>query len=130
MSTTNITLYTFNGSLKSYLGDERMQQVFYVQGSTKPSLQVTLLDQDGNIVDLSSTTVTFSLIDAITGSLVINSGSCTVDASAGTVTYDWSATDLENPGKYIGEFKITYTADSTVHTVYDLIEVDVRKKVA
>jgi Rib/alpha/Esp surface antigen-like repeat protein len=90
---------------------------FYIkQNDTAPALQMTLTDPSNDPVDLTSAeSITFHMRES--GQAIKIEGEATVvDASAGTVKYDWAAGDTDTPGNYQCEVEITYT-NGTVHTI-------------
>ena len=85
------------------------------QNNTSPVLQTTLLDGDGNAVNLTGATVTFTMIDD-DGVAKVSDGSVTlVDAVNGIVKYAWSAADTDTVGEFSASFEVTYS-DTTVET--------------
>jgi len=97
------------------------------QNDTRPYLKIKLVDEDGNNVDLTSATVTFTMRNRSTGTVKVNAGSCTVtSASAGEVEYRWGSTDLNTVGVYDGEFQITF-GDASILTLpaNEYIEVEI-----
>ena len=81
---------------------------FYVKkGDRLPILQATLVDGNGNAVNLTGATVTFSMANSA-GTLVITDGSCTiVSATGGVVSYAWGSSDTTTAGTFTGEFEVT-----------------------
>ncbi len=80
------------------------------ENDTSPILQATLKDGDGVVVNLSGSTVVFSMRDENLQTLKIDKKACVlVDAVNGVVSYTWLAAnnDTDTPGLYIGEFQAT-----------------------
>ena len=113
-----------------------MTTLLLVQGDTKAQVQATLTrSDDGAAVNLntaSSVVLRFrkeygtTILSTITGTDV--SGS---DFAAGKVTFEFSNDDLNiDAGNYEGEIELTYSADSTKETVYEVIKFIVREDFA
>jgi len=111
------------------LGDAFVRTVYLVKGSTGPDLQITLKDQDGNPVDLTGATVTFSMVNTSTGATKVNAASATVtDAAGGKFKYSWGASDLDEAGNFLGEFTVTVGTD--VQKIYEGLNIVVRESVS
>ena len=75
---------------------------FYIKrGDTRPSLYATLT-QEGSVVDLTGATVRFHMGNVVDASAEI------LEASAGTVRYNWVAADTLLEGSYRAEFEVTF----------------------
>ncbi|MBM2331818.1 hypothetical protein [Marivita cryptomonadis] len=91
------------------------------QNDTGPALAVTLIDIDPfggeAVVDLKSgSTVVFNM--RLRGSQVKKvdrAASVITNSALGEVEYRWSASDTDTPGRYEGEFEVTF-ADGAVLT--------------
>lgn len=84
--------------------------VFYVkQGDNLPSVTTTLLDPLGDPVDLTGATVEFRMVKP--GTTVTGAASVDSPPTAGQVTYDWAATDLDEWGGYALEWVVTQGTD-------------------
>lgn len=82
-------------------------------GDTSPSLQLAL----GVPANLNGGTVTFSMAHRQTKALKVDSAGA---VAAGTtmnpvVYYDWQASDTDEPGEFIAEFRVQYS-DGLVET--------------
>lgn len=92
-----------------------MADVSIRKGDRLPQLdrQFTL---NGTGVDLTSSTVTFSMWNAASGVQVITDGACTiVTAATGNVKYLWTSTDATlDAGVYLARFKATYSDGRTL----------------
>lgn len=77
-----------------------------------PPLVVTLLDGDGNIVDLTAaTSVAFHMVTEDRATTKVNAAA-TINSPAtdGEVQYDWVSADTDTPGLYLGEWEVTFTS--------------------
>lgn len=84
-------------------------EIFRKKGDTA-KLKVTLVDDSGPL-DLTGATVVFSMTST-SGTVKVNKQSCTVldqsvTANRGTVTYQFTGTQVNTAGKYYGEWQCT-----------------------
>lgn len=92
-------------------------QTFYIKaGDRLPAIAVTITDADGNRVDLTGASARFRMRPKGTD------GSPTVDAVAtitqddedattwGEIVYPWADGDTDDPGRYDGEWEITFAS--------------------
>lgn len=129
MATIDFTLTLFNGEVTLVLGRGFEREVYLTEGDTEPDLQITLKDQDGDPVDLTEATVTFSMAKLSTGELKITDAACSVtDGPNGVFTYSWGATDLDERGVFVGQFKVTTTGGT--QRVFERLKLVVRAKLA
>lgn len=64
------------------------------------------LTANGAAVDLTGSTVTLTMVNSITGAVKINAAACTiVSPTAGTVSYQPTAANMDTCGHYKLEFK-------------------------
>lgn len=89
-----------------------MADYYVKQGSTAAILTATLKDADGAAVSLTGATVKFSMRPAGNMTPKVNLATATPDpdqtANKGKVTYPWVAADVDTPGDYEAEFKVTF----------------------
>jgi len=88
--------------------------LFYIgRNDTLPSLTHTMTDSDGDSIDVSDATVTFTMVDSedITTQYVLEQA-CTVlsGQSTGLVQYEWSAADTATAGIYLGQFEAIFNS--------------------
>jgi hypothetical protein len=78
----------------------------YVAGAERPALLIELLDDDGNVIDLTGFTGSVKLgLDTSSTALTKTSG---VSCSTTGITVTWTAGDLAlTAGTYLGEAKAT-----------------------
>ena len=93
-------------------------------GDLRTVLPVTLQQPDATgllqPVDLTGLTVTFSMVDAATGSVKVaatSTGVSVVSAVAGTVNYDFSAGGVDTAGIYWGTFRVTQSGETDAFPV-------------
>ena len=91
-------------------------------GDTAPVVHATLLDADGEAVDLDGSTVRFIMSSQATPHVVVVDTAATLaqvgdglDGTKGTVEYAWAPGDTADPGAYVCEFEVTF-ADGAVQT--------------
>lgn len=84
-------------------------------GDTLPPLRLLLqeLNEAGRVVGVAdlanAASVAFNMKDAM-GNLVIDHGDVEIlDDTTGDVQYNWEVVDTLTPGKYRGEFEVTFT---------------------
>lgn len=92
-----------------------MADVWVKQGDTAPGLRHTLLDGEGNAVNLLNAAVVFhmkpmrgTVADPISRTAVIDQVSDGSDGSKGDVHVEWEDGDLDVPGGYFGEWEVTF----------------------
>ena len=93
-------------------------------GDLRTVLPVTLQQPDATgllqPVDLTGLTVTFSMVDAATGTTKVaatSTGVSVVSAVAGTVNYDFSAGGVDSAGIYWGTFRVSQSGETDAFPV-------------
>lgn len=104
------------------------------QGDTLPELQIAIktFGPLGSIVpfNLSAVTAsTFSMVDDCGNVIIPEASSTIMCSSGGTLQYSWAAEDTTEPGKYLGEFELSFSGGTqmTVPTM-GAIEILVQKR--
>jgi hypothetical protein len=93
------------------------------QSNTSPTYQVTLTHMSGNVVNLTTaTSVTFSMANAATGTVVLSQAATIVNAAQGLVSYTWGSNDTLKSGMFMANWKVTWSGGST--TSYPLYGYD------
>ena len=96
-----------------------------VQNDTRPPLEFSLT-QDGAPVDLTGCTVKFYMKDSSTGSVKINGVACAItDATKGKCRYNWTGSDTNTIGTYLGEVEVTFP-DGKIQTGYKQLSIIIR----
>lgn len=86
------------------------------QGDTTPTFTATVLDANSNPLNLTGCTVKFVMRNLSSSLPTVNAAMTVVSASAGTVSYAWSATDTATPGLFMGEIHVTTTSSGATYT--------------
>src|SRR5579859_7130252 len=82
---------------------------FYIsQGATAPAITATLIDQYGNVANLTGASVKFVMTNAFYGNAV-NATATIVNATAGQVSYSWGSSDTINPGLFSCQWQVTFS---------------------
>lgn len=76
------------------------------KGDGLPALTATLIDANGNAVDITGCTVEFRMVDKAR-TIKVEDAAVVVNAVAGVVRYDWQTGDTDTAGAYRGEFRVT-----------------------
>lgn len=104
---------------------------FYIRrGDRTNPIRRTLVDFDGNPIDLVTRTVRFYMTNALTGATVVNGVVITpVDAVNGIVQYEWEPGTTDVAGSYLAEFRTTDSEgrDETFPNV-GYIEIEISKR--
>jgi hypothetical protein len=81
------------------------------QGTTSPTLYLTITDQNGNPINLAS--AKFLMRDIAYQTPHVDAAMTIVSAPAGTVSYAWSTTDTAYVGLFMGQVLWTDTSGNT-----------------
>lgn len=94
---------------------------------TRPFLDVTLYNTDGNSADLSASglTVNFTMKDSDTDVVKVDRQSASIiDGEDGTVRYAWDSADTDTSGTYLGEFEVNYpNGDKMTYPASDILAI-------
>lgn len=93
-------------------------RTFIGQGATGNFLTKTLRDSSGPVdVATGVSSVTFSMKEVNSATPAVNNQACVIiqdnavpPNNKGVVQYQWGATELNVPGIYVGQFKVTYAS--------------------
>lgn len=93
------------------------------QGDTGNHLSFKLIDAEGDAIDLTGASATFTMkkYQDLSGRDVavetkVNASAATItDATGGIVSYEWSAADINETGLFAGEFKIILASSDVIH---------------
>ena len=93
-----------------------MATIIMYQGDTLPALTKQLLDENGNIINLTGSTV--ALKTFANGVSTTLAGTVTVtNAGSGNISYAWNATDTATPGSSQLWYVITTAGGAKEHSV-------------
>lgn len=103
-------------------------KLYVVQGDGAPDWQFTV-KRDGVVVNLTTASkVELKIHSTVTGLITNVVDDCVVtDAANGVVTYDLKAADIAEPGVYLGDLVITWSATQP-ETDPDYVVIYVRPK--
>lgn len=126
-----IRLIVFSGRIKIFVGRGDVHSFVIVQDSREPSLQLTLVDEDGNAIDLTSGTGTFTMVSRRDATRKISEQSMALGATPldGEIDYDFASGETDTPGKYFGEIEITPQGENA-QKIFEMVEIDIRRKLA
>lgn len=86
------------------------------RGDTAPAFRATLLDADGEPIDLTGATARFLMRDMRTkATKVAADADIPSPETDGVVSYEWDAADTDTPGAYEAEVQVTF-GDGTIRT--------------
>src|SRR5215472_13120630 len=94
-----------------------MATITMYQGDTLPALTKQLLDPNGNIINLTGTTIVLKTVSAgqVTATLA---GTVTItNATNGNISYAWNAADTATPGQYNLWYVVTTGGGAKEHSV-------------
>jgi len=88
---------------------------FIKRNDTSPAMLATLVDADGNAVDITGASVRFHMRPIGQSQNTVDSAAVIVTPLEGIVRYNWLASDTDSSGTYQAEFEVTY-ADASIET--------------
>lgn len=96
-----------------------------------PSIAAVLATGSGTPLNLTGAAVKFIMRAKTGGAPKVNTAAVIVDATAGSVRYDWTATDTNTAGSWQAEWQITWSDGKqqtvptlTYHTIDVLADLD------
>lgn len=82
---------------------------FYIkQNDTSPALQATLKNASDEAVNLTGCSVRFHMRQVGETTAKVDAAATIASPLAGTVYYNWSASDTDTIGSFEAEFEVTY----------------------
>lgn len=85
------------------------------QGTTRPTLQRTVVNEDGDPIDLTGNLgVLFTMARVPGQPKVTAAGAVLGDPTLGRVEYAWTAADSDTPGDFEGFFAVTLAGGDVV----------------
>jgi hypothetical protein len=98
-------------------------------GDQNPSLPAIVKDASGNVIDLTGyLAVTFALAIAYDSVATVRAVGVFVNPrTAGTIRYDWGASDLTGltPGRFVGQWILNDASNKPQHVPAGLFDVQV-----
>jgi len=85
------------------------------RGDTGPSLQGSIVDDEGNAVNITGASVQFHMRQRGSGSVKVDKPATISNASEGDVIYNWEVEDTNEAGIFEIEWEVTFS-DGTVET--------------
>lgn len=104
-----------------------------VRGDTRPTLEFTVRDQNGAVINITGATVRLRISNKSTGAVLITRVLTITDGPGGKCTFAWVSTDwnagvLDAAGHYDAELEVTFS-DATVGTVFPVYDLYCRNQV-
>lgn len=84
-----------------------MSNQMLVRNDTSPDQTHVCLDEDGDVVDVTGSTVRFHMKNATDGVVKVDAAGSVDDGTAGVVSYTWTASDTDTSGWFLAEFELT-----------------------
>jgi hypothetical protein len=89
--------------------------LYFKVGDTLPAVEATLRGNDGEPVNLAGiTSVEFRLFTTAFVEVLVGTASV-ITAASGIVRYTWAEDDLDTPGEFLADWRVTY-GDGSVET--------------
>src|SRR5437667_105129 len=90
-------------------------RVTVFKGRVDPPYDVTLVNGDGSIPDLTGASVVFHLVNISTGQAKVTAAASLLDAPRGKVRYAWQLADVDTVGLYEAWWVVTFLDGSDVY---------------
>lgn len=105
-------------------------EFFIRKNATLPVIQVDVikdgkLDYNFKLSSLSSSTITFSMVDVDTKFYKVANALCTYESETKSIYYQFTKRNTKNIGRYEGEFKVTNSQGSVILPLRDRLYVNV-----
>lgn len=101
---------------------EKLNTYYIKQGDRLPKLQMTLLDDEGNPIDLTNVeTIQLFIAPCVGGRRIVDGQTMAVvgDASSGVVDYGWNNGDTDKAGEY--KMEVVLMRDSLGTELYQTV---------
>jgi len=76
--------------------------------ATGPTFRATLVDAEGEPIDLTGATVAFRMRNERTQRIKVDAAATVTDSTAGRVAYSWLAADTDEAGIFSAEVVVTF----------------------
>jgi hypothetical protein len=97
---------------------------FIRQNDKQPYIRATLTDATGAAIDVTTGTVTFTMVNDATGVVKINAAAAIkITPASGIVEYRWTGTDTDTAGLFLARWRYTNGASEvmTIPNTGDLL---------
>tara|TARA_R100000808_G_C2139531_1_gene147441 strand:+ start:252 stop:611 length:360 start_codon:yes stop_codon:yes gene_type:complete len=84
---------------------------YRIVGDTSTPLGIICERADGTVVDVTGLTITFSMVSDAGVTIIDGAAGAINDATAGKVTYDFAAADVDTAGVFWGYFHVATSGE-------------------
>lgn len=132
VAATVVQVLTIDAVLLATTEETVAIQINMVRGDTRPTLELTVKDQNGTVINLTGATGIFRIRRKGFSTVLVSRAVTITDAVNGKcqfvwVAADWNAGALDAPGDYEGELEITFSA-GVIGTTFDPYQIYVREQ--
>lgn len=126
-------LVVLEATIRATTSETMSPDVKMVRGDTLPSLQFTVKDEDGTVIDITGATGTFRIRRKGEATVLVSRAITVTNGPLGLCTFAWAAADwdagkIDAAGEYEGELEIVLSGNTG--TVFDPYDIYVRNQIA